>query len=369
MMHASGFWPEENPTQFYKVRTFVSWLLSLALCVTLTMEVVNRITDFTKLSEILYTMVMVASYVIKATSLRYQRKNLLKIINFLKHPIFMSYPDELDHFMAKSVRQSTFIANAYRYSVGCCIILYLVYPIVDHKPYPFPFPFEMGSYNYYIFVFQVVGGACCAWNNLSIDTLMTSIMGITAAQLDILCGKLIGMGNKRNDSVSRRKTDEDMSRKLKQCVNHHNAVIWLNKSVEEVFTVGLLAQFTASIIGTCNTIFHFVLMPEITSQFVMLLNFFIVQMIQLFIYCWYGNEIILKSVQVGEACYKFTWYNNGSSVGKYIFLIMERSKRPLSITVVKLTTLSLATFLWVMRQSYSCLALLLKMYEKQVKEE
>ncbi|KAF2896167.1 hypothetical protein ILUMI_10008, partial [Ignelater luminosus] len=113
--------------------------------------------------------------------------------------------------------------------------------------------------------------------------------------------------------------------------------------VENIFTMGLFAQFIASVIVICNTLFHFVLI-SISSQLFMLTNYLIIILVQLFIYCWYGNEIIFKSVQVREACYMTNWELSGNEVRKYLFLIMERSKRPLKITTMKYSVLSLTTF-------------------------
>ncbi|KAK4885198.1 hypothetical protein RN001_001469 [Aquatica leii] len=250
MMLSSGVWPEESSTITYKIKCIISWILSLGLFITMTMQVIHDITDFTKLSEILYIMVTIAATVGKMASFTYQRKKFLKMIKFLKEPIFMSYTDDLDHYMAATIKSSTFIANFYRYLVGCCIVMFIVYPIVDNKPLPFPFSFELGSFKYCMYVFQIASIGCCAWNNSCIDTLTTSIMGIGAAQLSILYEKIVNikhmtncLEDKNNVSVK----NKDITPSLEQCVEHHNAIIILIDYIEEVFTVGLLAQFVTSV--------------------------------------------------------------------------------------------------------------------------
>ncbi|KAK5647664.1 hypothetical protein RI129_002556 [Pyrocoelia pectoralis] len=313
----------------------------------MSIEVAYNLKDFIKLSETLYMMITVAEYVIKQISLSYKKKAFLKIIEFLKDPIFLSYPYELDHYMVKTVRQSTFIANTYRYIVGCCVVLYLVYPMVDHKSLPFPFPLELGVYRYFMYAFQIVTVGIGAWNNSSIDTLTTSLMGISAAQLDILYEKIIRIQNEAPENGN--KNDKNVLKVLRQCVKHHNAIIQLSASIKMYRYIKFMVYIF--IIGTIN------------SQFIMLLNYIIILMIQLFIYCWYGNEIMIKSVQIGEACYKIDWYNRDKSVGQFLFIIMERSKRPLTVTTVKLSTLSLTSFKSLLQWSYSCLTLLLKMYQ------
>ncbi|KAF2904104.1 hypothetical protein ILUMI_02057, partial [Ignelater luminosus] len=50
------------------------------------------------------------------------------------------------------------------------------------------------------------------------------------------------------------------------------------------------------------------------------------------------------SLQIGHACYMSEWYLSNNRTRKYLFIIMERSKRPLKITTMKISALSLSAF-------------------------
>lgn len=50
-----------------------------------------------------------------------------------------------------------------------------------------------------------------------------------------------------------------------------------------------------------------------------------------------------------QACYECNWYEYELSVRKTIFIIMERSKRPMKLTAAKFATLSLQSFAAVSR--------------------
>ncbi|KAF2904110.1 hypothetical protein ILUMI_02063, partial [Ignelater luminosus] len=114
-------------------------------------------------------------------------------------------------------------------------------------------------------------------------------------------------------------------------------------SIEHIFTIALFGQFVTSAMITCNTIFNLILIP-ISTQQIMLADYFVGILVQLFIYCWYGNEIIVKSLKIKDACYMSQWYAIDTKVCKYLFIMMERSKRPLRITAIKISTLSLIAF-------------------------
>ncbi|KAF2888249.1 hypothetical protein ILUMI_17924, partial [Ignelater luminosus] len=50
------------------------------------------------------------------------------------------------------------------------------------------------------------------------------------------------------------------------------------------------------------------------------------------------------SLQIGDACFMLKWYTLDKKIWKYLFIIMKRSKRPLKITAMKISTVSLAAF-------------------------
>lgn len=228
MMTTSGVWPKENPSLYYKLKTLSTWFFAISLCATMWMEAINDIKSFTKLSEILYIMVTITAYLIKLTVFTRRRKSVLNMVNFLKDPVFLSYPDDVDHYMAKTIKWSTLLANVYRYLVLCCVILYIFYPILDNKALPFPFPYDLGSYTPFMYVFQLIGESYAAWNNSTFDTLCTSLMGIAAAQLDILCEKITRIKEGRvmvQDYEFSEEADKSTTEKLSQCVEHHLAII------------------------------------------------------------------------------------------------------------------------------------------------
>ncbi|KAF2903348.1 hypothetical protein ILUMI_02837 [Ignelater luminosus] len=229
MMTTSGVWPQKNPNMYYKLKTLSSWFFAISLCTTMWMEAINDVKNFAKLSEILYIMVTITAYNIKLAVFTYYRKeSFLDMINFLKNPVFVSYPDDIDHYMVKTIKSSTLLANIYRYLILCCVILYIFYPILDNKALPFPFPYDLGKYTPLMYVFQLMGESYAAWNNSCLDTLCTSLMGIAAAQLDILCEKIARIKEEevslQNYEISE-EADKITTKKLSQCVEHHLAII------------------------------------------------------------------------------------------------------------------------------------------------
>lgn len=71
---------------------------------------------------------------------------------------------------------------------------------------------------------------------------------------------------------------------------------------------------------------------------------------QLWTYCWNGNEVIIHSSTVMDACFESDWVVLDSSCKQTLLLIMMRSQRPIQFTAAKFTFLSLETYMSVSRQ-------------------
>ncbi|KAF2904118.1 hypothetical protein ILUMI_02071 [Ignelater luminosus] len=363
----TGIWPIENPNVIYRIKTILSWVSALGLSGVMLTQLIHDITDFTKLSETLYILLAYMGFIVKLVVFMYRRKEFLNVINFLKNPIFLSYPEDLDHYMAKSINQSVRLAKIFQPFAVSFVIFYAVYPILDNTSLPFPFPYDLGKYRMVMYCSQLISEGMAAINNMYIDTICTSLMGIIAAQLDILTEKIMRLnendGTVEDHAISN-EVCESIYEKLKDCVKHHLAIIKLVNCVEEVFTIALFGQFLTSAMIICNTIFEIILIPTSTKQ-ILLVEYLFGALVQLFMYCWYGNEIIVKSLQIKDACFMSKWYAFDKKACKYLFIIMERSKRPLRISAIKLSTLSLTAFGTILQWSYSYLTLLLELYRKQ----
>lgn len=96
-------------------------------------------------------------------------------------------------------------------------------------------------------------------------------------------------------------------------------------------------------------IYTFIQTSPTSPEFLYNIVVFVSSTIQLGMLCVFGNDVIEKSLGVSRACYHSEWYNCSNGAKKYLYLIMERAKYPLTITAYKFIPLSLATF-----QSVSC---------------
>ncbi|KAL0119576.1 hypothetical protein PUN28_007789 [Cardiocondyla obscurior] len=76
-------------------------------------------------------------------------------------------------------------------------------------------------------------------------------------------------------------------------------------------------------------------------------------LMQIFLYCWYGNEVTLKSTEIGSAIYEMDWSVLPADLMKTLLMIITRSKKPIKITSGNIITLSNESFMKIIKISYS----------------
>lgn len=70
-------------------------------------------------------------------------------------------------------------------------------------------------------------------------------------------------------------------------------------------------------------------------------------MVQVCLYCYWGNEITLQSQAISLACYEASFPGTDLRFQQDLKFIMQGSHRPIILTAGKLTNLSLDTYMAV----------------------
>ncbi|XP_050306279.1 odorant receptor Or2-like [Anthonomus grandis grandis] len=260
--------------------------------------------------------------------------------------------------MQKSLRMAKLVGVGYQINCAVTVLLYNTIPLITDKSLPIPFSlFELGRYHAAMYLLQFWGIAHAAANNSALDVLAYNFMSIINGQAKVLNEKIRTSGRLQNN-------EKDLIEYLYDCVYHHNKIIMFVHKVERVFSIILLIQYLTSIVVICNIGFQLVF----SLQFFLMLSFFVAMMCQLGMYCWFGNEIIINSTAIRDACYESDWVDYSVRVRKILLIIMERGKKPLYLTAGKFSILSLASFTSVINSAYSFFALMQRMYKQSEHE-
>ncbi|XP_031330090.1 odorant receptor 94a-like [Photinus pyralis] len=193
-------------------------------------------------------------------------------------------------------------------------------------------------------------------------------MGLCSAYFAILRRTILlttSKFQKENDELYTNdceKYNEQVHDNLSKCVEHHLAVIKFTEDIENIFRYVFLSQFVCSAGGICLVGFTFINAEPGSVEFIFALSFLGTLMFQITLYCSYGNEVTIQSSRVLDACYMAEWVSCGPKVRQCLFIIMERSKRPMVLTAGKFVNLSLASLVAVFKSAGSYAMVLYHLY-------
>jgi len=147
--------------------------------------------------------------------------------------------------------------------------------------------------------------------NVSFDSLIYGFIIHTCAQIELMCHRLT---ENLNCISSERKSQTNVS--IEECVRHHLLVKILVKKMQELFIWSVMVFFFFSLVIVCTSIFliskvhyeneificsiadvtyiYFLQTRLLSFEFLSMLLYLSGMLLQLFYYCWYGNELELK---------------------------------------------------------------------------
>ncbi|KAL6258340.1 hypothetical protein P5V15_010425 [Pogonomyrmex californicus] len=204
---------------------------------------------------------------------------------------------------------------------------------------------------------QAIALIVCANASVAHETLISGFMIQTCAQLDILCHRARTLPDMLREIRKHCTSKEEIKAKERQLIRefiyHHRYVYRLAERVNTVFTVMIFMQFTVSSIVLCLTIYKMLMKNLLSAEFVWISTYLGCMLGQIFLYCWFSNEVTLKSTEVGNAVYEMDWTMLPNELMKSLLVIIIRSKKPIVITSGHIVTLSNESFMKVIKVSYS----------------
>lgn len=91
-------------------------------------------------------------------------------------------------------------------------------------------------------------------------------------------------------------------------------------------------------------------------MFVNLAIYMVPMMFQIFLPCYYGNEIILKSKNLSNDYFHSDWFNESRKSRNSAKIMMEFVKKPVKIRVIGIFDVDLTTFMRICNSAYTLFA-------------
>ncbi|XP_076284733.1 odorant receptor Or1-like [Lasioglossum baleicum] len=214
------------------------------------------------------------------------------------------------------------------------------------------FPYNYSSPTLYgvTYLYQFVATTFETTVHVACDTLFSGMLICIYGQLEILGHRLQRITNDEEKSVIK-------------CARHHHQLYvsvsqnvyssaWLaNKfvrfftyaaSVNKTFHAVLFSQMIMSVSLVCFSIYQLTQTRFVTDMIKRFLYMFC-PVLQIFYYCWYGNE----SLEVSDMIFAGNWIRLDNNSKRTLLMIMLRSTFPMEIKSAHIMSMNVESFTWV----------------------
>ncbi|KAJ3648714.1 hypothetical protein Zmor_020493 [Zophobas morio] len=354
---AAGLWPSADgyKPNFYFLRSItIIFIFGFIQTASQTFKLLTNLTDMQVVAGTAFMVISCWLMLMKMFSIASNIQTLRKLLTILDDEMFQVRSNEQIENIAPSVKTWKLAYNLISGSIACSVIFWTVdsfrrrrLPFISWYPYN-----TTGSPLYEITcVHQLSSLSFAAYININMDTFIAVFSLYAAAQFDILCDNLKNL------------QPEVFREGLVVCVKHHRAIVNFVKSYNTTFDSIILVQFFTSAASLGITMFLVVGVPPLSSDFFSFLFYANGVIIEIFIYCWFGNELQIKSGNVFVVAFESHWTEASSEAKRDLIFFMLRTQKFLKISALNLFDLTLENFLRILKTAYSYFALVSR-YDK-----
>ncbi|XP_076633150.1 odorant receptor 10-like [Colletes latitarsis] len=127
--------------------------------------------------------------------------------------------------------------------------------------------------------------------------------------------------------------------------------------VNEEFKLIMFVQFLVSTSIMCFNL-YLLAQKKFVSEIVESILYILCTLMQIYYYCWYGNEVKLKSLEVTDMIFGINWTSLNNNTTKILLMIMRRATIPVQFTSLYVVSVNLESFKALLKTSYSAYNLL-----------
>ncbi|RZC43043.1 uncharacterized protein BDFB_009339 [Asbolus verrucosus] len=321
-------------------------------------EFVNMIVVFGDIEKMTEASFVLLTHLVEALKLYYfvkNRSSVRNLINSVNRKEFKPRNWDQYRMLSDDIKMSRMITKVFLFM--CCITccLWGVFPFFDKNPdgtirLPlsgwFPFSTEESPVFECVYAYQTIGVLITGLSNISMDTFLSGTIMIISGQLSILNNSFQIMRQKcASNSGKIKEAHAEVKKKLVRNIVHFQSIIEFADDVTSLFTLCIMAQFVVSVIIICITMFQMSLVSVFSLQFLSMVLYQACMLLEIFLWCYYGNEVILKSEQLTESAYVCEWVDCSKEFRKNLLFFMTRSQIPLKLYAGGYFSLSLDTFM------------------------
>ncbi|CAB3241325.1 unnamed protein product [Arctia plantaginis] len=325
--------------------------------------------DIDKLARVMFLLLCHITSIVKQIVFYGKEAKIDEMVGRFDEPLFNHSSESYKVLMRATAASASRFVVVYS---GCAVVtctLWITFPVMYHlRAQVVEFPFWTNvdynqshtmfyavlAYSYY--VTTLVGIA-----NTTMDAFIATVLSQCKTQLQILRINFESLPQRAADLVKcqKGKTYEEMLMKqFVNCLDHYKMITGTVEMLQDIFGTAILIQFGIGGWILCMAAYKIVSLSVLSIEFASMTLFISCILTELFLYCYYGNEVSDESDHVCESIYSMQWLGTPVSFQRSLLVVMERAKRPLRPAAGLVVPLSLDTFVKIIKSSYTFYAVL-----------
>ncbi|XP_011503364.1 PREDICTED: odorant receptor Or1-like [Ceratosolen solmsi marchali] len=362
----------------WKKRAYCSFTaLVLFMLISMMMAVFIRVCEMPMTEDVfaenIFLMFALINAIFKAINLLISRGRFIKLLNMIQNKRWQNLRNaqeiEIREKYNKTIRK---ISIYFTSAVSIAIVLRLTSPLFEPNdeiklPVESYCPCDISNAGCYwaIYWHQAIGTGIATLTHASKDSLISALLLKTCFQLEILKNRLLSIP-KLCASAKRSDDDEDASaripslesRLITECVRDHESIFKFANLLNDTLNVLLFGQLAVTLPNLCLSVYLMSKQSIGGMEFMMTFQFFMAVVIELYFFCWYGNEVTLNSLEVENAVHEMDWTSLSIKSRKELLFIMKRTSKPILFSVGPIMNMNIDSFLSIMKTSYSAFSVL-----------
>ncbi|XP_063383326.1 odorant receptor 46a-like [Cydia fagiglandana] len=365
----------------------VLWLVCFLPGIGEVVYLLRRRDNIGDIAEGLYLFLSEMYTYIKLSVFWLKRREIMSLLEFLHRDEFKVKEPEHREIIRKSIKRARFVMTYYSSMCVGAVSVGILMPLAEqfevlptNVEYPYFDVYKSPAYGIIYIHHIYYKPATCIIDGV-MDTILAAFIASAIGQIDVLAFDLrnfnliverrrktlpfAGVNNKSinhmplvNDQES---TQHCQRAVFKDIIKHHNSIIKYVSLIESAFSLASALQLMLSVMVLCLVGIQFLSIEEPSShpiQIAWMAIYLTCMLIEVFIICWFGDELIWKSWELHQAAFDSPWPSTDSKTAMFIVIFMERCKRPLRVTAGKIFTLSLDTYTNLINWSYKAFAVM-----------
>ncbi|KAG8034014.1 hypothetical protein G9C98_008495, partial [Cotesia typhae] len=350
-------WSLTLKEKIYNLYTLIIEMILVTFCISCIVDLflTKNIDDIVHAMSMAFTIIAVIA---KLTLMTVKRNAILQIFRLLKSKTCIIKSDEEAQIQLGYDKRVKNITKQYGRLVCVAVVAISGASMIENVPTRtlpisgwFPYQHSNSTGYWFAYCHQIIALSYGGMIGLSFDTIAFGVMIQNSSQLRILKHRLenftqIITKHRQQENITKSHFSvRSLERKvLEKLINHHQVIIQYSRLSNDVFSPVIFVQYSLSSLILCMCVQSLTKLAFMGPEFVFLLVFLSCMLMEIYLYCWYGNEVMLESVDLSVSIYKMNWYFLTNECKKDLLMMKKQTLKPIKYTSGTLIELSLDSF-------------------------